>query len=75
MPPVSCLARRRVPVPRWYGALTAGRLPESLRHAFRLRYNEREQRRAEPQVDERGCHANQTTPAPLLLFETAGDPK
>jgi uncharacterized protein (DUF2236 family) len=36
-----------VPVPRCYSDLTAGLAPESLRHAFRLRYNEREQRRAE----------------------------
>ena len=35
-----------VPVPRWYRGLTAGLMPESLWHAFRLRY-EREQRRAE----------------------------
>ena len=35
-----------VPVPRWYGDLTAGLMPESLRHAFRLSYDEREQRRA-----------------------------
>ena len=35
-----------VPVPRWYGDVTAGLVPESLRHAFRLPYDEREQRRA-----------------------------
>src|SRR3954451_19845924 len=36
-----------VPVPRWYLDLTAGLVPDSLRHSFRLRYDEREQRRAE----------------------------
>ena len=36
-----------VPVPRWYRDLTAGLVPESLRHAFGLRYDGREQRRAE----------------------------
>jgi uncharacterized protein (DUF2236 family) len=36
-----------VPVPRWYRDLTAGLVPESLRHPFRLSYDEREQRRAE----------------------------
>jgi hypothetical protein len=34
-----------VPVPRWYRDLTAFLVPESLRHAFGLRYDEREQRR------------------------------
>jgi uncharacterized protein (DUF2236 family) len=36
-----------LPVPRWYGDLTAGLVPESLRPAFLLRYAEREHRRAE----------------------------
>jgi uncharacterized protein (DUF2236 family) len=36
----------RLPVPHWYRDLTAGLLPERLREGYRLRYGEREQRRA-----------------------------
>jgi uncharacterized protein (DUF2236 family) len=33
--------------PKWYAAVTAGMLPRRLRHAFRLPYDEAEQRIAE----------------------------